>query len=91
MGPREPPPRSPAERLDLEDLVRSVEAELEAIFGRYCMAPGEAHEMLMETLAVFRARERQINNPRGWLLAAIEDRCRRYVEEVDQNPEEEEH
>lgn len=88
MGPRERPPRPPPERLDLEDLVRSVQAELESIFGQYCMAPGEAHEMLMETLSVLRVRERHIKNPQGWLLAAIEDRCQRHVDEIDQSSKE---
>lgn len=52
------------------------------------MAPGEAHEMLMETLSVLRVRERHIKNPQGWLLAAIEDRCQRHVDEIDQSSKE---
>lgn len=68
--------------------MRAARSELEEIFGRHCMMPGEAQQILVETLGVFRVREREIGNPRGWLIAAIEDRCRRHVEEVDQTSDE---
>ena len=88
MGPSDHPPGRGNERLDLDALVASAETELEEIFARYCMAPDDAQAILADTLYTLRAREHAIREPRGWLLTAIEARCRRDVEEHDQESEE---
>jgi hypothetical protein len=88
MGPSDQPPGGGGERLDLDELVASVEAELEEIFARYCMTPFDAQGILADSLFVLRAREEAIHEPAGWLLTAVEDRCRRLVEESDVSDEE---
>ena len=89
MAPREQPPRPPAQRLDLEELLRALEPRLEEIFARYCTTPQDAHQILWDSVLVMRVREKDIHDPEGWLLASVEDRCRRQAEEDTPLPGEE--
>lgn len=86
MAPREPRD-SPSEE-ELTALVDRCQPGLAQIFIRYCIAFGDAEELVFDALGALVERWGKVRDRERWLLAAVEDHCQARLEaEMAEDPD----
>lgn len=72
-------PSRPRHRTDsIEGLLERCSGRLEAEFQRRGIPPEDTEQILYEVLLALVLRREPVADPESWLLAVVEDRCRRH-------------
>jgi DNA-directed RNA polymerase specialized sigma24 family protein len=66
-----------------EDVLERLQPALRAVFSAYGVTPAQAGEIVEEACLALISKWPKIQNPDGWVLRHVVERCRRIKEEGD--------